>query len=259
MRAVIILGWIFAVAVGIFGALAGKAFSAIAFTPYFYSAVICSALTLAFSFPLFELENIPHYIKQALSPSKAKPKAVADKMLVNAKIAKARGDIAIEEIAGECRDSFMKTALLIYLDKKKPDEVAAYVDDMVGFIEGKSKRMRVFFTRGIVLFLFFGVAFSAAQFAFTYAEKGIYGAFVPAGITLLYCVTVGCLIFLPVLISLKKSAAAETVKMRVIRTGIVAISDRTSINELEEELLLVVNEAHKRKNKHIVKDNNDLS
>lgn len=89
---------------------------------------------IVFMFPLSTLKKIPHMLGLVFLPPKYDPKSYINEMVEYCKVARMKGILQLEEAANECKDPFMKSALMLIVDANDSEKVQAMLDDSIDFM-----------------------------------------------------------------------------------------------------------------------------
>lgn len=89
---------------------------------------------LIFMFPWSVLKRVPKMIGMVFKPKKYNPHDYIDEMVEYCKTARLKGILQLEESANECKDPFMKSALMLIVDANDSEKVQAMLDDAIDFM-----------------------------------------------------------------------------------------------------------------------------
>lgn len=87
-----------------------------------------------FMFPAKILKNAGKMIGMVFNQRKYNPQDYIENMVEYCKIARLKGILQLEESANECKDPFMKSALMLIVDANDSEKVQAMLDDSIDFM-----------------------------------------------------------------------------------------------------------------------------
>ncbi|MBP1544707.1 MAG: MotA/TolQ/ExbB proton channel family protein, partial [Oscillospiraceae bacterium] len=157
MNISLIVGWVIAIGLVLYGIFNGGDIADFVDIPSLAITVGGTIGCLFASFPLSYLAGVPKKFGMALFPKKFKPVKYIDEIVEYAKIARGRGLLALEESANNCKDPFMKSALMLIVDANDADKVRGMLDDAISFMVERHENGRAFFEKGVGVFPAFGM------------------------------------------------------------------------------------------------------
>ena len=89
---------------------------------------------IIFMFPAKILKNAGKMIGMVFNQRKYNPDEYIENMVEYCKIARLKGILQLEESANECKDPFMKSALMLIVDANDSEKVQAMLDDSIDFM-----------------------------------------------------------------------------------------------------------------------------
>ena len=87
-----------------------------------------------FMFPAKILKNAGKMMGMVFNQRKYNPNEYIENMVEYCKIARLKGILQLEESANECKDPFMKSALMLIVDANDSEKVQAMLDDSIDFM-----------------------------------------------------------------------------------------------------------------------------
>ena len=87
-----------------------------------------------FMFPAKILKNAGKMMGMVFNQRKYNPNEYIENMVEYCKIASLKGILQLEESANECKDPFMKSALMLIVDANDSEKVQAMLDDSIDFM-----------------------------------------------------------------------------------------------------------------------------
>ncbi|HNX63706.1 MAG TPA: MotA/TolQ/ExbB proton channel family protein [Oscillospiraceae bacterium] len=89
---------------------------------------------IIFMFPAKILKNAGKMVGMVFNQRKYNPDEYIENMVEYCKIARLKGILQLEESANECKDPFMKSALMLIVDANDSEKVQAMLDDSIDFM-----------------------------------------------------------------------------------------------------------------------------
>ncbi len=238
----IIIGWVMAFGLVIFGIIGGKGdmknfieFSSLAIT------VGGTLACLIASYPMSYLAKVPKKFVMAFLPKKYDPTKYIKDIVEYAQIARTRGLLALEESANQCKDPFMKQALMLIVDANDPEKVRAMLDDSINFMCERHEHGRAFFEKGVALFPAFGMLGTLIGLINMLANMqenpdGLATGMAQALITTFYGSLFANVLFGPIGMALRNSHEDELLCMQIIEEGVLAIAAGSNPRYIQEKL-----------------------
>lgn len=196
-------------------------------------------------FPFSVLKNVPKALKIAIFPPKYNHRKYIDEIVEYAKIARSKGLIALESSAIECKDKFMKAALLQIIDANDTEKVRGMLDDSINNMCDRHEKGRAFFEKGIGMFPAFGmlgtligliIMLDGLDNTETGGAASIGAGMAVALVTTFYGSLFANVIFAPISNSLKNAHDDEVLCMQIIEEGVIAIAEGSNPRYIEEKL-----------------------
>ena len=134
MNITIIIGWVIAFGMVVFGIFQGGQMDWFIDPPSLAITIGGTIGCLIASYPLSYLAGLGKRFKLVFMPKKFNPEKYIDDIVEYAKIARGRGLLALEESANQCTDQFMKSALMLIVDANDTAKVRGMLDDAISFM-----------------------------------------------------------------------------------------------------------------------------
>lgn len=251
MNISLIVGWVIAVGLVLYGILNGGDIKDFIDIPSL--AITCGGTVgcLLASFPLSYLAGVPKKFGMALFPKKYKPEKYIDEIVEYAKIARGRGLLALEESANNCKDPFMKSALMLIVDANDADKVRGMLDDAISFMVERHENGRAFFEKGVGIFPAFGMLGTLVGLVNMLATMdsnpdGLASGMATALITTFYGSLFANVFFAPLASALKNTHEDELLCMQIIEEGVLAIAAGSNPRYIQEKLEFMLPKTKKK-------------
>lgn len=251
MNISLIIGWVISFGLVLFGIFQGGELG-------WFVEVSSLAITvggtfgcLIASFPISYLAGVPKKFGMALFPKKYKPEKYIDEIVEYAKIARGRGLLALEESANNCKDQFMKSALMLIVDANDADKVRGMLDDAINFMCERHETGRAFFEKGVGVFPAFGMLgtlVGLVNMLNTMSDDpdNLAGGMAVALITTFYGSLFANVLFAPLAAALKNTHEEELLCMQIIEEGVLAIAAGSNPRYIQEKLEFMLPKSKKR-------------
>lgn len=241
MNISLIVGWAIGIGLVIFGIFDGGEFGWFIDVPSLAITVGGTVGCLIASFPLSYLAGVPKKFALALFPKKYKPEKYIDEIVEYAKIARGRGLLALEESANNCKDPFMKSALMLIVDANDTDKVRGMLDDAISFMVERHENGRAFFEKGVGVFPAFGMLGTLVGLVnmlntMDSNPDGLASGMAVALITTFYGSLFANVFFAPLASALKNTHEDELLCMQIIEEGVLAIAAGSNPRYIQEKL-----------------------
>ncbi len=251
MNISLIVGWVIAVGLVLYGILSGGKIDDFIDMPSVYITVGGTIGCLIASFPLSYLAGVPKKLKIALLPKKYKPEKYIEEIVEYAKIARGRGLLALEESANNCKDAFMKSALMLIVDANDADKVRGMLDDAISFMAERHENGRAFFEKGVGIFPAFGMLGTLVGLVNMLATMdsnpdGLASGMATALITTFYGSLFANVFFAPLGCALKNVHEDELLCMQIIEEGVLAIAAGSNPRYIQEKLEFMLPKSKKK-------------
>ena len=171
-----------------------------------------------------------------------------------AKIARGRGLLALEESANQCTDQFMKSALMLIVDANDTAKVRGMLDDAISFMCERHDNGRAFFEKGVAVFPAFGMLGTVVGLVnmlntMDSNPEGLADGMATALITTFYGSLFANVLFNPMASALQNAHNDELLCMQIIEEGVLAIADGSNPRYIQEKLEFMLPASKKRSDK----------
>lgn len=254
MNISLIVGWVIAIGLVLYGIFDGGDIGDFIDIPSLAITVGGTIGCLFASFPLSYLAGVPKKFGMALFPKKFKPDKYIDEIVEYAKIARGRGLLALEESANNCKDPFMKSALMLIVDANDADKVRGMLDDAISFMVERHENGRAFFEKGVGIFPAFGMLGTLVGLVNMLATMdsnpdGLASGMATALITTFYGSLFANVFFAPLASALKNTHDDELLCMQIIEEGVLAIAAGSNPRYIQEKLEFMLPKSKKKEEK----------
>lgn len=251
MNISLIVGWVIAIGLVLYGIFNGGDITDFIDIPSLAITVGGTIGCLVASFPLSYLAGVPKKFGMALLPKKYKPDKYIDEIVEYAKIARGRGLLALEESANNCKDPFMKSALMLIVDANDADKVRGMLDDAINFMVERHENGRAFFEKGVGIFPAFGMLGTLVGLVNMLATmdsnpEGLASGMATALITTFYGSLFANVFFAPLASALKNTHEDELLCMQIIEEGVLAIAAGSNPRYIQEKLEFMLPKSKKK-------------
>ncbi len=239
MNITLIIGWVVAFAMVLFGIFQGGQIG-------WFIDVPSLAITLGGTFgvliavsPLSFMKRIPKLFKIALLPPKYDPHKYIEQLVEYAKIARSKGLLALEDSANKCDDAFMRQGLMLIIDANDSAKVRQMLEDSLDFMEQRHSEGSEFFAKGVSLAPAFGMLGTLVGLVIMLKnlDGGNLGdAMAVALITTFYGSLFANVIFTPLETALKNAHSAEMLCMQIVIEGVMSIAAGSNPRLIQEKL-----------------------
>ena len=239
MNITLIIGWVIALGLVVFGILQGGTFDMFIDIPSLAITVGGTIGVLVAMSPLSFLKKIPKLFKIAFFPPKYNPQKYIRDIVEFAKIARSKGLLALEEGANKCDDPFMKQSLMLIVDANDSSKVRQMLEDSLDFMEERHAEGAEFFAKGASLCPPFGMLGTLVGLIIMLQnmDGGNLGqAMAIALITTLYGSFFANIMFTPLEAALKNAHASEMFCMRIVVEGVMSIAAGSNPRLIQEKL-----------------------
>ncbi|MDE7280520.1 MAG: MotA/TolQ/ExbB proton channel family protein, partial [Ruminiclostridium sp.] len=229
MNITIIIGWVLAFGLTVFGIMNGGQFSYFVDIPSVAITLGGTLGGLIASFPLSTLKSLPALFKIALFPPKFDPQKYIDEICEYARIARSQGILTLEDSANKAKDPFMKKSLLLLVDANDTEKIREMLEEAISFTDDRHASNCSFFEKGAALapaFGMLGTLVGLVNMLKTMAENpdNLGSAMATALITTFYGSLLANVIFSPIDSALKNANANEILCMQIICQVAIAIA-----------------------------------
>ncbi len=237
MNITIIIGWVLAFGLTVFGIMNGGDFSNFIDPASIAITVGGTFGGLIASFPLSTLKAIPKLFKIAFIPPKYDPQKYIDEICEYARIARSQGILTLEDSANKAKDPFMKKSLLLLVDANDTEKIREMLEEAISFTDDRHAANRAFFEKGVALAPAFGML-GTAKMAENPDDLG--SAMATALITTFYGSLLANVIFAPLDSALKTANDNEILCMQIICQGSMAIASGFNPALIREKLAFMI-------------------
>ncbi|MGN0687609.1 MAG: motility protein A [Oscillospiraceae bacterium] len=251
MNISLLVGWAISIGLVLYGIFDGGKIDDFIDIPSLAITVGGTIGCLIAAFPLSYLAGVPKKFVMALMPKKFKPEKYIDEIVEYAKIARGRGLLALEESANNCKDPFMKSALMLIVDANDAEKVRGMLDDAISFMCDRHDNGRAFFEKGVGIFPAFGMLGTLVGLVNMLATMdsnpdGLASGMATALITTFYGSLFANVFFAPLASSLQNVHNEELLCMQIIEEGVLAIAAGSNPRYIQEKLeFMLPKSAHK--------------
>ena len=147
MNITIIIGWVIAFGMVVFGIFQGGQMDWFIDPPSLAITIGGTIGCLIASYPLSYLAGLGKRFKLVFMPKKFKPEKYIDDIVEYAKIARGRGLLALEEAANGIEDGFLKKGILLIVDGTDPELVRAILETDMMCLEDRHKNVISFWEK----------------------------------------------------------------------------------------------------------------
>lgn len=228
MNITIIIGWVLAFGLTVFGIMNGGNIGNFIDPASVLITVGGTFGGLVASFPLSTLKNLPKLFKVALFPPKYNPQKYIDEIVEYARVARSQGILTLEDSANKAKDPFMKKSLLLLVDANDTEKIREMLEEAISFTEDRHAANCAFFEKGVALapaFGMLGTLVGLVNMLANLEESGNLGkAMATALITTFYGSLLANVIFSPLDSALKNASSDEILCMQIICQGSMAIA-----------------------------------
>lgn len=214
---------------------------------------------LIFMFPQKILKNVPKMVGMVFKPRKYDPQYYINQMVEYCKIARLKGILQLEEVANQCEDAFMKSALLLIVDANDSDKVRKMLDDSIDFMCDRHDENILLWTKASSSAPAFGMIgtlvglvnmLAALDPTDTSSASSLGAGMSTALITTFYGCIMAHVFFNPIANQLKTLHNKELLCKQIIEEGALAIVSGANPRYVEEKLNMMLSDKEtKGKNK----------
>lgn len=204
---------------------------------------------LIFSFPPKILKNVPKMIGMVFNRRKYNPTEYIDQMVEYCKIARLKGILQLEESANECKDTFMKSALMLIVDANDSEKVQSMLDDTIDFMCERHEQNISFWLKGSSSAPAFGMIgtlvglvnmLATLDPTDTSSASNLGASMSTALITTFYGCIMAHVFFNPIANQLKYAHNDELLCMQIVEEGALAIISGANPRYVQEKLEMLL-------------------
>lgn len=245
MNITIIIGWVLAFGLTIFGIFNGGNINNFIDVASIAITVGGTFGGLIASFPLSTLKAIPKLLKIALIPPKYDPQKYIDEICEYARIARSQGILTLEDSANKASDPFMKKSLLLLVDANDTEKIREMLEEAISFTDDRHAANRAFFEKGVALapaFGMLGTLVGLVNMLKVMADNpdDLGSSMATALITTFYGSLLANVIFAPIDSALKNANDNEILCMQIICQGSMAIASGFNPALIREKLEFMI-------------------
>ena len=240
MNITIIIGWVLAFGLTVFGIISGGEMAWFIDIASVFITVGGTFGGLIASFPMSTLAALPKLFKIILFPPKYEPQKYIDEIVEYARVARSQGILTLEESANKAKDPFMKKSLLLLVDANDAEKIREMLEEAIDFTDERHAANRAFFEKGVALgpaFGMLGTLVGLVNMLRTMNSGGDLGSsMATALITTFYGSLLANVIFGPMESALKNANENEILCMQIICQGAMAIAAGSNPALIREKL-----------------------
>lgn len=229
MNITIIIGWVLAFGLTVFGIMNGGQISNFIDPASVMITVGGTFGGLIASFPISTLKSLPTLFKIAFLPPKYNPQKYIDEIVEYARVARSQGILTLEDSANKAKDPFMKKSLLLLVDANDTEKIREMLEEAISFTDERHANNRAFFEKGVALAPAFGMLGTLVGLINMLAvmnenPEGLGQSMATALVTTFYGSLLANVIFAPLDSALKSANDDEILCMQIICQGSMAIA-----------------------------------
>ena len=214
---------------------------------------------LIFMFPTSVLKRVPKMLGMVFMPKQFVPTQYIEEMVEYCKTARLKGILALEEAANECKDPFMKSALMLIVDANDSEKVQAMLDDAIDFMCERHEANMSIWLKGSASAPAFGMIgtlvglinmLAALDPTNSDSASSLGAGMSTALVTTFYGCIMAHVLFNPIANQLKYVHNQELLCMEIVEEGALAIISGANPRYVQEKLELMLSRAEiEKKNK----------
>lgn len=237
----IIIGWVLAFGLTIFGILSGGKMDDFIDVASIFITVGGTFGGLIASFPMSTIAAVPKLLKICLFPPKYNPQKYIDEIVEYARVARSQGILTLEDSANKATDPFMKKSLLLLVDANDAEKIREMLEEAISFTDDRHAANKAFFEKGVALGPAFGMLGTLVGLVNMLAKmgessEGLGAAMATALITTFYGSLLANVIFGPLASALENANNDEILCMQIICQGSMAIAAGSNPALIREKL-----------------------
>lgn len=204
---------------------------------------------MVFAFPMSVLSKIPKMLGMVFHPKKFEPHKYIEEMVEYCKIARLKGILQLEESANECKDPFMKSALMLIVDANDSEKVQSMLDDAIDFMCERHDATSALWLKAsgsAPAFGMIGTLVGLINMLKTMdptdptTAAGLGAGMATALITTFYGCIMAHALFTPIANQLKYVHNAELLCMQIVEEGALAIISGANPRYVQEKLEMML-------------------
>lgn len=241
MNITIIIGWVLAFGLTIFGIFNGGSLDNFIDIPSVAITLGGTLGGLIASFPMSTLAALPKLLKIAILPPKYDPQKYIDEIVEYARIARSQGILTLEDSANKAKDPFMKKSLLLLVDANDTEKIREMLEEAISFTDDRHAGNKAFFEKGVALGPAFGMIGTLVGLINMLAVMNenpddLGASMATALVTTFYGSLLANVIFGPLASALQIANDAEIMCMQIICQGAMAIAAGSNPALIREKL-----------------------
>ena len=191
------------------------------------------------------IKILPKLVIMSVLQPKFDPRGLVKEIAGYADIARAKGLLALEDCAENCRDEFLKQALFLLIDNRDRDKIRDILDDGITYMRERHTAGRDFFARAMSLGTVFGIVGTLTWFAVTlYGALFVSGGFghtfgdgaAAAILMTFYGAFMSNALFAPFERALSAIDDREILCKKIIAEGVMCVADGFNPSNIQEKL-----------------------
>lgn len=241
MNITIIIGWVLAFGLTVFGIVSGGDMSNFIDPASIFITVGGTLGGLIASFPMSTLAALPKLMKIAIFPPKYNPQKYIDEIVEYARVARSQGILTLEDSANKAKDPFMKKSLLLLVDANDAEKIREMLEEAIDLTSDRHAGNIAFFEKGVALGPAFGMIGTLVGLINMLAVMGedssnLGSAMATALVTTFYGSLLANVIFGPLASALQNADQQEILCMQIICQGSMAIAAGSNPALIREKL-----------------------
>ncbi|MCI5752675.1 MAG: motility protein A [Oscillospiraceae bacterium] len=249
MNISLIVGWVIAIGLTIFGILSGGKLSDF-WDPASVAIVVGGTIgAVIANYPLSTLKNVGKLMGIIFKAPKYDPEKYIADMVDYCKTARQKGILALEEQANACTDTFMKSALMLIVDANDSEKVKSMLDDSIDFLCERHEQNGAIFSRAAGVAPAFGMVGTLCGLigmlgtldpSDPESAAGLGPAMSTALVTTFYGSLLAHVLFTPLGNQLSYIHNSEVLCLQIIEEGTLAIISGANPRFVEEKLRMML-------------------
>ena len=249
MNISLIVGWVIAIGLTIFGMVSGGKLSDFWDLPSVAIVVGGTIGAVIANFPMSTLKNVGKLMGIIFKGVKYDPEKYISDMVDYCKTARQKGILALEEQANACTDTFMKSALMLIVDANDSEKVKSMLDDSIDFLCDRHDQNNAIFTRAAGVAPAFGMVGTLCGLigmlgtldpSDPESAAGLGPAMSTALVTTFYGSLLAHVLFTPLGNQLSYIHNSEVLCLQIIEEGTLAIISGANPRFVEEKLRMML-------------------
>ena len=247
-----ILGWIFGIALILFGIIFDSKTSNMIvdnlpnfWDPSSFAVVVGGVIAaLMVSFPIKCFVRIPKHLKIVLFPTKYNPLEYISQIVEFAKEARVNGLLSLESKLEETKDPFLKSSMMLVVDAVEPEKVKRLLETELEYLDERHAQDRAFYDKAAAYSPAFGMIGNLMGLVNLLKQLDDPDAIAPAMalalVTTFYGTILANLIFTPISNKLRVRHEEEYLCKLIIAEGVESIQAGDNPRFVEEKLTQLI-------------------